>query len=174
MYCLRLRYSLRTCSSHVVLFKGFEFVLINLLSVSLFWSKFLLTPPYFLSIFFIWHYRSHSEYTVVPVQSLLVSWTACIIIIYAIHFHLFSVPFYTHTSMYISLNYCTRHLFDAFNHFIHGLLWKRFNSLRPGDASINVHQWTGSAFVQVMACRLFGAKPLPEPMLTYCQLDPQE
>ena len=25
-----------------------------------------------------------------------------------------------------------------------------------------------------MACRLFGAKPLPEPMLTYCQLDPRE
>ena len=25
-----------------------------------------------------------------------------------------------------------------------------------------------------MACRLLGAKPLPEPMLTYCQLDPQE
>ena len=25
-----------------------------------------------------------------------------------------------------------------------------------------------------MACRLFGAKPLPEPMLTYCQLDPYE
>ena len=31
-------------------------------------------------------------------------------------------------------------------------------------------QWTGSALVQVMACRLFGAKPLPEPMLSYCQL----
>ena len=27
------------------------------------------------------------------------------------------------------------------------------------------HQRTGSALVQVMACRLFGAKPLPEPML---------
>ena len=25
-----------------------------------------------------------------------------------------------------------------------------------------------------MACRLFGTKPLPEPMLTYCQLDPEE
>ena len=34
--------------------------------------------------------------------------------------------------------------------------------------------WIGSALVQVMACRLFGAKPLPEPMLTYCQLDPYE
>ena len=25
-----------------------------------------------------------------------------------------------------------------------------------------------------MACRLFGAKPLPEPVLTYCQVDPCE
>ena len=30
------------------------------------------------------------------------------------------------------------------------------------------------AFVQVMACRLLGAKPSPEPMLDYCQLDPEE
>ena len=33
-------------------------------------------------------------------------------------------------------------------------------------------RWTGSSLVHAMACRLFGAKPLPEPMLTYCQLDP--
>ena len=32
-------------------------------------------------------------------------------------------------------------------------------------------QWTGPASVKVMACRLFSAKPLPEPMLAYCQLD---
>ena len=37
-----------------------------------------------------------------------------------------------------------------------------------------MRQWTGSGLVQVMACRLFGAKPLPEPMLAYCQLDSQE
>ena len=34
-----------------------------------------------------------------------------------------------------------------------------------------MHQWTGSSLVQVMACRLFGAKPLPEPIPAYCQLD---
>ena len=34
-----------------------------------------------------------------------------------------------------------------------------------------VRHWTGSVSVQVMACRLFGAKPSPEPMLVYCQLD---
>ena len=35
-------------------------------------------------------------------------------------------------------------------------------------------QWTGPALVQVIACRLFGAKPLPEPMLPYCRLDTRE
>ena len=30
------------------------------------------------------------------------------------------------------------------------------------------------SLIQVMACRLFCAKSLPEPMLTYCQLDPKE
>ena len=44
------------------------------------------------------------------------------------------------------------------------------NSLRLCDAYI--HQWIGSVLLQVMACRLFGTKPLPEPMLTYWQLDP--
>ena len=35
-----------------------------------------------------------------------------------------------------------------------------------------MRQWTRSALVQIMACRLFGVKPLPEPTLTYCQLNP--
>ena len=34
-----------------------------------------------------------------------------------------------------------------------------------------MRQRTRSALVQVMACRLFGTKPLPEPMLDYCELD---
>ena len=34
-----------------------------------------------------------------------------------------------------------------------------------------MRQWIVSAFVQVIAWRLFGAKPLPEPMLPCCQLD---
>ena len=37
-----------------------------------------------------------------------------------------------------------------------------------------MRQWTGSSLLQVMACRLIGAKPLPAPMLTYCQLDSWE
>ena len=45
-----------------------------------------------------------------------------------------------------------------------------FNSSPPSTAWMR--QWTGSALVQIMACRLIGAKPLAKPMLTYCQLDP--
>ena len=37
-----------------------------------------------------------------------------------------------------------------------------------------MRQLTGSALIKVIACRLFGAKPLPEPMLTYSQLDSLE
>ena len=43
------------------------------------------------------------------------------------------------------------------------------NSSPPSAAYMR--QWTRSALVQVMACRMFGAKPAPEPMLVYCQLD---
>ena len=35
-----------------------------------------------------------------------------------------------------------------------------------------MHQWMRSALLQIMSCRLFGAKPLSQPMLGYCQLDP--
>ena len=44
------------------------------------------------------------------------------------------------------------------------------NSFPPSAAYMP--QWTGSAVVQIMACRLSGAEPLHEAMLTYCQLDP--
>ena len=49
-----------------------------------------------------------------------------------------------------------------------------FNSLPPSAVYTCMRQWNGSAVVQAMACRLFGAKPLPEPMLTYFQLNPYE
>ena len=35
-------------------------------------------------------------------------------------------------------------------------------------------QWIKSSLVQLMACHLLSTKPLPEPMLTYCQLNPKE
>ena len=44
------------------------------------------------------------------------------------------------------------------------------NSSPPSAAYMR--QWTGSALVQVMACRLFGAKPLPEPMLFFVKWTP--
>ena len=44
-----------------------------------------------------------------------------------------------------------------------------FNSSPPTAADMS--QWVGPALVQIMACRLFGAKPLSKPMLVYCQLD---
>ena len=47
-----------------------------------------------------------------------------------------------------------------------------FNSFPPSAAYMR--QWTGSGLFQVMACRLFGAKPLPEPILVYCYLDSWE
>ena len=45
---------------------------------------------------------------------------------------------------------------------------RTFNSFFSNVAYI--HRWTESALVQVMACRLFGANPLPEPMLAYGQM----
>ena len=47
-----------------------------------------------------------------------------------------------------------------------------FNSLRLRDAYMR--RWTRSSLVQIMACRLLGAKPLSEPMLTYSQLGLKE
>ena len=46
------------------------------------------------------------------------------------------------------------------------------NSLRLSDAYMR--QQTKPPLVQIVACHLFSAKPLPEPVMTYCQLDPWE
>ena len=45
-----------------------------------------------------------------------------------------------------------------------------FNLSPPSGAYMR--QWIGSALVQIMTCRLFGAKSLSKPMLCYCQLNP--
>ena len=50
--------------------------------------------------------------------------------------------------------------------------FSNLNSSPPSAAYMR--QWIGSALVQIMACRLFGAKPLSKPLLGYCQLNPQE
>ena len=46
------------------------------------------------------------------------------------------------------------------------ILCQSFNSLRPSDGYMR--QYTILSLVQIMACRLVGAKPLSEPMLEYC------
>ena len=51
-------------------------------------------------------------------------------------------------------------------------LFNHLNSFPPSAAYLR--QLIGSALVQIMAWRLFGAKPLSKPMLGYCQLDPWE
>ena len=44
----------------------------------------------------------------------------------------------------------------------------------PPPSAAYIRRWTGSALVQVMTCRLSGAKPWPEPILPHCQLDTWE
>ena len=51
--------------------------------------------------------------------------------------------------------------------------WDQWVTSSPLSAAY-MHQWTESALVQIMACRLNGAKPLSEPVLTYCQIDTKE
>ena len=46
------------------------------------------------------------------------------------------------------------------------------NSLRPSDTYMR--QYNIPPLVKIMACLLFSTKPLSEPMLSYCQLDPEE
>ena len=43
----------------------------------------------------------------------------------------------------------------------------------PPDITFR-HQWGEPSLLQVMACHLFGAKSLPEQMVTFYQLDPKE
>ena len=61
-----------------------------------------------------------------------------------------------------SLQSCTKPLKWGF--------WRLYINSSPPSAAY-MHQWIGSALVQIMDCRLYGAKPLSEPVLGYCQLD---
>ena len=56
--------------------------------------------------------------------------------------------------------------------FIQTCLSLLIKSLRPSDSYM--HQKTWQSLVQIMGCRLFGAKPLSDPMMVYCQLDPKK
>ena len=53
----------------------------------------------------------------------------------------------------------------------HWLWYRWLNSLRPSDTYMRQHNIP--TLLQIMACRLFSAKQLSEPMLPYCQLDPK-
>ena len=68
-----------------------------------------------------------------------------------------------------SLLTTNHNLYEEYKGFVQVAL---FNASPPSVAYMC--QWTGWALDQVMACRLFGAQPLPEPMLAYCQLDSRE
>ena len=52
--------------------------------------------------------------------------------------------------------------------------WRTFcfglNVLSLSDACMS--QLTGTSLLPVMACGMFGAKPLHVPVVTYCQFDP--
>ena len=73
----------------------------------------------------------------------------------------------------------------GWGHHVNFCVWKK-SAITFGEGCISLdinsslpspaytRHWTGSALVQVMACRLFGAKPLPEPMPTYCHMDSWE
>ena len=50
----------------------------------------------------------------------------------------------------------------------------RLNTHSPPPSATYLLQWIGSALVQIMACHLFSAQPLSEPVLGYWQLDPSE
>ena len=49
---------------------------------------------------------------------------------------------------------------------------ERFMDWLISPSATYMRRWTGSSFVQVMACRLLGAKPLPEPMLDLMSIWP--
>ena len=91
-----------------------------------------------------------------------------------------------HQSLGVFLS-CIIYVFKFRNHHNYLNPASCINSLRPSDTrwrlgSWLTHlplvphmcQWTGPSWVQVMTCHLFGTKPLPEPMLAYCQLDSWE
>ena len=70
--------------------------------------------------------------------------------------------------------FCTHHLAavqkDTGSTFMNVLHFVVLNSSSLCDALI--HQWMRSSLVEVMVCHLCGAKPLVEPVLANCQLDP--
>ena len=84
--------------------------------------------------------------------------------------------------MYLSLKY----LYIAIILYLLNFFMCELDRVQYDKAPINTHiksstpsaaymrQWTRSALVQIMECRLFSAKPLSKPLLGYCQLDAEQ
>ena len=72
-------------------------------------------------------------------------------------------PYALHTRYRHQIEWMPATYFHCFLHI---------NSYPPN--ATYMHQWIGSALVQIMACRLFGAKPLSKSILYYCQADLRE
>ena len=80
--------------------------------------------------------------------------------IFAGHINFWSHMPNGHVNQMLNVNPCTQHQSVM------------LNSLRPSDAYMR--QQNKPSLVLIMVCHLFSTKPLSEPMLTYCQLDPKE
>ena len=52
---------------------------------------------------------------------------------------------------------------------IYHIQYIKFNTWGLGN--VYICQWNGSSLVEIMACLLFGAKFLPEPILVYYRLE---
>ena len=89
--------------------------------------------------------------------------------IYASNIFGFNVDYVFNANIYLCLVDSTP-LFHGSNGTI--LSKGNVNSSPPRAAYMS--QWTGSALVPIMVCRLFGAKSLSEPMTCYCHIDPRE
>ena len=50
-------------------------------------------------------------------------------------------------------------------------LAKLNNVISSLHSTAYIHWWSMSALVEAIVCHLFGTKPLPEPVLAYCQLE---
>ena len=80
-----------------------------------------------------------------------------------------AIPFVNNEDVFFFFNLCGWNIKPHLNGLF-GADPQPINSSPPSAAYMR--QWIGPALVQIMACRLFGDKPLSKPTLGYCQLDP--
>ena len=62
---------------------------------------------------------------------------------------------------------------NMLNCFTHHKRYVHISNSCPASV-VYIRQWIGSALVQIMACRLFGDKPLSKPSVGYYQLGPRK